>query len=469
MNRQPRHLYVAFLVAGDLALTGLALFLADRGRQHLPIGATIPADTVYLTPLVWSLVAIIWMAVFHLWGAYERRHLSDAGEECKTVFFAITFSFFTFASSIYFLKILDFSRLLSFYFYILDLGLLLGFRTLMRGVFSRLKVPGYGTKRLLIVGAGEAGLGLAEHLARWQEYQVVGFLDDASELNSTHLSTPVLGGLADAGQAINQYSIDEVIVSAATRDRVELADLILALRDQAVKIRMVPDLLEMITVRTGIENLRGIPLISLREPAITGLNRVMKRGLDLVGPLVGLVVLAPFMALIALLIKLDSPGPIFFVQERAGQYSKPFRMYKFRTMVQNAEELLEQLIDLDKLKQPVFKLKDDPRVTRVGLWLRRTSLDELPQLLNVLKGEMSLVGPRPEEVRMVQQYNSWQSQRLLVKPGMTGSMQVSGRADLSLEERVKLELTYIENYSILEDIKILAKTLPAVLSGRGSY
>jgi exopolysaccharide biosynthesis polyprenyl glycosylphosphotransferase len=390
-NRQPRHLYIAFLGAGDLALTELALFLADRGRHHLPIGAPIPADTIYLTPLVWSLVAIIWMAVFHLWGAYERRHLGDAGEERKTIFFAITFSFFTFASSIYFLKILDFSRLLSFYFYFLDLGLLLGFRTLMRGVFSRLKVLGYGTKRILIVGAGEAGLGLAEHLARWQEYQVVGFLDDASGLKSTRLPAPVLGELADAAQAINQYSIDEVIVSPTTRDRGELADLILALREQAVKIRMVPDLLEMITVRTGIENLRGIPLISLREPAITGLNRVMKRGLDLVGSLAGLVVLAPFMTLITLLIKLDSSGPVFFVQERAGQYGRTFRMYKFRTMVQNAEELLEQLIDLDKLKQPVFKLKDDPRVTRVGLWLRRTSLDELPQLFNVLKGEMSLV------------------------------------------------------------------------------
>jgi len=469
MNQRFRHLHVALLVAGDLALTGLALFLADRGRHHLPIGAAIPVETIYLTPLVWFLVAIIWMAVFYLWVAYERRHLGDAGEERKTVFFATTFSFFTFASSIYFLKILDFSRLLSFYFYLLDLGLLLGFRTLMRWIFSRLKVPGYGTKRILIVGAGGAGLGLAEHLARWQEYQVVGFLDDASESKSTRLPAPVLGGMAKAGQAINQYSIDEVIVSPATRDRVELADLILALREQAVKIRMVPDLLEVITVRTGIENLRGIPLISLREPAITGLNRVMKRGLDLVGSLVGLVVLTPFMVLIALLLKLDSPGPIFFVQERAGQYGKPFRMYKFRSMVQNAEELLEQLLDLDRLKQPAFKLRDDPRVTRVGRWLRRTSLDELPQLFNVLKGEMSMVGPRPEEVRIVQKYNPWESQRLLVKPGMTGSMQVSGRADLSLEERVKLELTYIENYSILEDIKILIKTLPAVLSGRGSY
>lgn len=468
MNRQPRNLHVALLIAGDLALTALALLLANQGRHHLPIGDPIPAGTVYLTPVVWALVAIIWLTVFHLWGAYEWRHLSDAGEERKAVFFATTFSFFTFASSIYFLKILDFSRLLSFYFYLLDLGLLLGFRTLTRWVFSRLKVPGYGTKRILIVGTGEAGLELAERLTRWQEYQVVGFLG-APAVPGARLPAPILGGVAEAGQVINQHGIDEVIISPTAKGQEELVDLILALRDQAVKIRMVPDVLEMITIRTGIENLRGIPLISLREPAITGLNQVLKRGLDLVGSLAGLVVLAPFMALIALLIKLDSPGPVLFVQERAGQYGKPFRIYKFRTMVRNAEELLEQLIDLEKLEQPAFKIKDDPRVTRMGRWLRLTSLDELPQLFNIFKGEMSLVGPRPEEIRIVQKYDPWQSQRLLVQPGMTGSMQVSGRADLSLDERVKLELAYIENYSLWEDIKILLRTVPAVLSGKGSY
>jgi exopolysaccharide biosynthesis polyprenyl glycosylphosphotransferase len=410
----------------------------------------------------------IWLTVFYLWGAYEWRRLSDASEERKAVFFATTFSFFTFASSVYFLKILDFSRLLSFYFYLLDLGLLLGFRTWTRWCFSRLKVPGYGTKRILIVDAGEAGLELAERLTRWQEYQVVGFLD-APDAASTRLPAHVLGGVAEARQVIAQYSIDEVIISPTAKGREELADLILALRDQSVKIRLVPDVLEMITVRTGIENLRGIPLISLREPAIIGLNLVLKRGLDLVGSLICLMVLAPLMAFVALLIKLDSPGPIFFAQERAGQYGKPFRMYKFRTMVHNAEALLEQLIDLEKLEQPAFKLKDDPRVTQVGRWLRRTSLDELPQLFNVLKGEMSLVGPRPEEVPIVQKYNPWQSQRLLVKPGITGSMQVNGRADLPLNERVKLELAYIENYSLLKDIKILLQTVPAVLAGRGSY
>lgn len=468
-DRQSRNWHLTLLLIGDLALTELALLLADWGRHHLPLGDPVAADTVYLTPIIWALVAGIWMVVFHLWGAYGRRHLGDADEERKTVFFAATFSFFTFTSSIYFLKILDFSRLLSFYFYCVDLFFLLSFRTLMRMLFTRLKVAGYGTRRIAIVGVSAISLRLAERLATSPDYYVAGFLDDGRGTQGVRLPAPLLGELADALQVVNRHDIDEVIVSSATENREALADLVLALREQAVKIRMVPDLLEMVAVRTGIENLLGIPMISLREPAITGFSRVLKRGLDLVGSLIGLIILAPFMGLIAFLIKLDSPGPALFVQERAGQYGQPFRMYKFRTMVQNAEELLEDLIDLDELEQPAFKIKDDPRVTRVGRFLRRTSLDELPQLLNVLKGEMSLVGPRPEEVRIVQKYDSWQRQRLLVKPGMTGSMQISGRADLSLDERVKLELAYVENYSLLQDIKILLRTVPAVLLGRGSY
>jgi lipopolysaccharide/colanic/teichoic acid biosynthesis glycosyltransferase len=175
------------------------------------------------------------------------------------------------------------------------------------------------------------------------------------------------------------------------------------------------------------------------------------------------------MLIIAVIIRLDSPGPILFSQERAGQYGKPFRIYKFRSMVVNAEALLDQLVDLKHLQEPHFKLQRDPRVTRVGAWLRRTSLDELPQLFNVLIGNMSLVGPRPEMMRLAEQYSPLQRQRLLVKPGLTGAMQINGRGDLAFEEWMKLELDYIENYSIWRDLVILAKTVPAVLSGRGAY
>jgi len=206
-----------------------------------------------------------------------------------------------------------------------------------------------------------------------------------------------------------------------------------------------------------------------RKPVISGWQRAVKRLVDIVGALVGLVVCAPLMAVIAVAIKLDSPGPVFFVQERVGENGRPFRMVKFRSMVVGAEEMLEQLIDLERLESPAFKIKNDPRVTRVGRILRRTSLDELPQLINVLKGEMSLVGPRPEETRVVALYNDWHRLRLAVKPGMTGPMQVNGRGDLPLDERVRLELDYIEHYSLRKDLEILLRTIPAVISGKGSY
>jgi len=188
-----------------------------------------------------------------------------------------------------------------------------------------------------------------------------------------------------------------------------------------------------------------------------------------VGSLVTMVLTAPLLPILALLIKLDSPGPAIFVQERAGKEGRPFRIFKLRSMVDGADEMLAELVDLENLWPPVIKLRADPRVTRVGRFLRRTSLDELPQLLNVLRGEMSLVGPRPEEMRIVRLYNDWHRQRLAVKPGITGPMQVSGRADLDFDRRVELELAYIEGYSVAEDLRILMRTLLAVITGKGAY
>ena len=205
-----------------------------------------------------------------------------------------------------------------------------------------------------------------------------------------------------------------------------------------------------------------------RRAPISGMDRLVKRVIDVLGSLIGLVLAAPLLAALAVAIKLDSEGPVLFVQSRAGENGRPFRLLKLRTMVQGADEMLPELIDPASLPSPAFKRRD-PRVTRVGRFLRHTSLDELPQLWNVLRGDMSLVGPRPEEVRVVRHYNDWHRRVLAVKPGLTGPMQVNGRADLELEERVRLELDYIENYSIRRDLTILAKTVWVVLSGRGAY
>ncbi len=216
-------------------------------------------------------------------------------------------------------------------------------------------------------------------------------------------------------------------------------------------------------------SVRHLPGIVGRQPAISGFQWWVKRAMDIVGALIGLVITAPLIAVLAVLIKLDSPGPVFFRQVRVGENGRRFRIIKLRSMVNDAEARLEQVVDLTRLDSPAFKVKDDPRVTCLGRFLRRTSLDELPQFWNVLIGEMSLVGPRPEEERMVQWYSDWHRKRLAVKPGMTGPMQVNGRGDLPLDERVRLELDYIEHYSLWRDLVILARTLPALISGRGAY
>ena len=206
-----------------------------------------------------------------------------------------------------------------------------------------------------------------------------------------------------------------------------------------------------------------------RQPVIPGWKRIAKRGMDVVGALLGLLFSIPAVAVAAVAIKLDSPGPIFFGQTRVGENGRPFRILKLRSMVCDAEARLPEVVDLNALHEPVFKLPDDPRVTRVGRVLRRTSLDEAPQFLNVLRGDMSLVGPRPEEAQVVARYSDEQRRRLAVKPGITGPMQINGRGDLSLQERLRLELDYIDNYSLRRDVAIMLRTIPAIMRGDGAY
>lgn len=206
-----------------------------------------------------------------------------------------------------------------------------------------------------------------------------------------------------------------------------------------------------------------------RQPVIPGWKQFIKRGTDIVGALVGLLISIPLVAIAALAIKLDSPGPIFYQQVRIGEHGKPFRILKLRSMVVDAEQQLEKLIDLNQLSEPVYKIKNDPRITRVGKVLRRTSLDEAPQFVNVLLGDMSLVGPRPEEARIVALYQDHHRKRLAVKPGMTGPMQVSGRGNLTLSERLLLEIDYIDHYSLRRDFAILLHTIPAIWHGNGAH
>jgi len=236
-----------------------------------------------------------------------------------------------------------------------------------------------------------------------------------------------------------------------------------------VRARVVPDLFQLSLSRVDFDDMGGIPLVGLKETSIPRAGRVLKRALDIILSLAGLIILAPFLIVVAILIRLDSPGPALFTQRRVGEDGRLFNIYKFRSMRMGAEEQQAQLQELNQASGPLFKIKADPRLTRMGRFLRRSSVDEFPQFFNVLRGEMSIVGPRPGLPPEVAKYEAWHRQRLEVPPGITGLWQVSGRSELSFDEMCMLDVYYIENWSLGLDLAIMLKTVPRVLFADGAY
>jgi exopolysaccharide biosynthesis polyprenyl glycosylphosphotransferase len=263
--------------------------------------------------------------------------------------------------------------------------------------------------------------------------------------------------------------IDRVILAAQAIDETLIARLVSICRREKIKFSVIPPVRGMFGTAVQLSHVAELPVVEYNTWDISRSTILLKRIIDVAASLVALLFVVPLLLVIALLIKLDSRGPVFFVQQRAGRDGDAFRMLKFRTMLWNAEALLEDLVSVDRLEDPMFKLENDPRVTRIGRLLRKTSLDELPQLLNVLRGDMSLVGPRPEQVEIVERYRPEHHFRLAVKPGLTGPMQVFGRGELSFEERLAVERDYIENLSLGRDFRILALTVSAVANGKGAY
>jgi exopolysaccharide biosynthesis polyprenyl glycosylphosphotransferase len=265
-----------------------------------------------------------------------------------------------------------------------------------------------------------------------------------------------------------ELEVDRIVVATDSINEHLIAELVALCRNHRIKLSVVPPAQGMFGTATRLTHVADLPTLEYNTWDVSRSTLLLKRVLDVVISSLALIVLAPLFAVIALLIVLDSRGPVFFSQIRAGLGGRHFRMLKFRTMVRDAEERLVRLVSFDSLGEPMFKLRDDPRVTRVGRLLRRTSLDELPQLLNVLTGDMSLVGPRPEQIELVERYEPEQQFRLGVKPGLTGPMQVYGRGHLTFQERLAVERDYIENLSLGRDARILTLTVTAVLTGRGA-
>jgi exopolysaccharide biosynthesis polyprenyl glycosylphosphotransferase len=328
------------------------------------------------------------------------------------------------------------------------------FRSGMRALWRRLTAP----ERTIIVGTGALAEATRRKLQLFDDIHVR-VLAHRADVDAEELD----------GLAAWNGGVDRVILASQSIDETMLIRLIDVCRREHVKLSVVPPVRGMFGTAVHLNHVADLPVVEYSTWDVSRSTLLLKRMLDIGVAGLGLVVLSPLLLAIAAAVRLDSRGGAIFAQTRAGLSGRPFRMYKFRTMQNGSDRRLDALVDLDGLEEPSFKLRNDPRVTRVGRWLRRTSLDELPQLWNVLRGEMSLVGPRPEQVDLVERYGPHQRFRLNAKPGMTGPMQIYGRGELAFEERLAVEREYIENLSVGRDVRILAHTLAAVARGNGAF
>jgi exopolysaccharide biosynthesis polyprenyl glycosylphosphotransferase len=336
------------------------------------------------------------------------------------------------------------------------------------GILYRL---GLGETRLLVVGSGRLGKMIMQHIVANPNlgYNIVGFLHDMNEPPSDFGRFKMLGTLDDLGMVIRSMQIDEVIIALPSHLHQQSIRSVRLCERLGTSFKLVPDLYELSLSRIDMEAIEGIPLISIKQVSINSLQQIVTRIVDIIIAFLILMIGFPFWLCIALAIRLSSSGPIFYKQTRIGLNGRPFKVYKFRSMYKDADARLTDLMSQNEAQGPLFKIKDDPRITPVGKFLRHNSFDEIPQLFNVIKGEMSLVGPRPPLPQEVAVYEEWQKGRLAIKPGMTGLWQVRGRSNISFDEGVLMDLYYIENWSLRLYFQVLIRTFPAVIFRRGAY
>ncbi len=394
-------------------------------------------------------------------GSYSTRRNGSPLEEGVRVVRAAFGSLLIVMSLGFLFKEYDYSRLLVVLFGVLSLMFLPIARAIASGFQGRLIKLGLLGTRVLILGAGEIGIRSLQKVQDHPEigYRVVGFLDDDQAKQGGQIGrTPVLGPLSSLRETVDRERIDELIIAMPNLGQSQLMDLVMKVDDLPVKVRVVADLFGVLSHETRIDLIEDVPIYDLEGPDETLAYRLAKRIFDLVvGSLAGLLFVITF-PFIAIAMKLDGPGDIFFVHERVGENGRIFKMWKYRTMAPETEAYA------------VAPREDtDPRVTRVGKFLRSTSLDELPQVINVLRGDMSIVGPRPEMPFIVEKYNEWQRKRLDVRPGITGLWQIMGRKDLPLHDNLEYDFYYIKNRSLLLDLVIVLRTIPATLSRKGAY
>jgi exopolysaccharide biosynthesis polyprenyl glycosylphosphotransferase len=413
-----------------------------------------------------ALVGVATVLLFSLHGIYDHRRRLPWPSRLHVVVSAISTALVLAVTISYALGDQRFSRLwFGAGWAFAALGLL-AWRTVAQRIVAAARTAVLPANRAVIVGANALGQQVAHELAAC--FEIVGYVDNGSDLAGPNEQSelPLLGPIAHLPRVVQEMAVDELIITLPSDRREQVATLIARGFRRRVDVKVLPDLGEIMPNSFDLHHIGGRPYLGFSPVAHVNW---LKRLTDLSLTAAGLLAIWPLLLVIAIAIKLDSPGPVLYRQQRVGKDGRLFSMLKFRSMFRDADRRRDALVAANEATGPLFKMRNDPRVTRVGRILRRSSLDELPQLFNVLQGEMSLVGPRPPLPSEVEKYESWQLGRLRAVPGMTGLWQVSGRSDVSFHEMVRLDLHYIRNWSLSLDIEILCQTLPAVLGNRGAY
>lgn len=433
----------------------------------IPIIKTIP-EPVNLPASIYLIFPIAWVGILSAFSIYDGRRYLRVVDEYAMLTLASFIAAISMAGILY-LSFRLVSRALFFLFVVIVYVIFLTWRGFARLAFRLRKDWPDVSRRILIVGAGPLGVRIGDQIrqAHIEKMQCIGYVDDDMGLDLTH--PELLGKIENLGKIVNECNITDVIIALPYSVYQRMSEVVKKTTVLPVKVWIALGFFDLALYKTDIEDFAGVPMIDLRAPALSDYQRLMKRGFDLFFGILAFLLALPVMGLISLILWIFEGRPILFMQKRVGENGRIFNICKFRTMVKNAEQLQSVVEHSDTKGNLIHKRKDDPRITGIGRFLRKFSLDELPQLINVVNGTMSLVGPRPELPYLVEKYDAWQRKRFAVPPGLTGWWQINGRSDRPMHLNTEDDLFYIRNYSIWLDIQILIRTVWVVLIGKGSY
>ncbi len=458
-RRNPKLIYAASLFLLDAAGLILAFQAAFYSRFYwtaftrlFPVTKGIPDQSFYQQSL-WALLPV-WMLVF-IYIDFYKDSLSAAYDEWIRILKGVVLCTLLTGTITFAYRSAEYSRLVFILWSLYAIVILFSLHQLGKTLFQRLVYWSVGPQRLLVIGHGKILSVIRQNI------------QSQSHVRATF--TEKIPTVAELELELSKHRINEVVLLQSSATDEAILDIATYCENSGVECRIVPDLLEIRRGEIIADGFLGLPTFHVKSLSLHGANYFLKRSFDIIICLSVLTVLFIPLVIVSLLIRIDSSGPIVYSQDRMGLHGHKFKFFKFRTMVMNADGMIHDLKAHSDRSGPVFKMKNDPRITRVGKWLRKLSLDEIPQIFNVLRGDMSIVGPRPQVLWEAAHYDAEAKKRLRIMPGITGLWQVSGRASLSYQEMINLDIYYLENWSLGLDVKILIQTLPAVLAGEGAY